>query len=58
MKNKNNLKLIAARDVILAYMMKEDFTIEESEKVLEMCESEIDAWGKRSKLAKIEKEEE
>ena len=58
MENKNNLKLIAARDVILAYLMKEDFTIEESEKVLDMCRSEIDAWGKRSKLIKIEGDDE
>lgn len=58
MENKNNLRLIAARDVILAYLMKEDFTIGESEQVLEMCRTEIGAWEKRSKLTKIEKEEE
>ena len=54
--NEKNLKLIAARDVILAYLMKEDFTIEETETVLQMCQSEVAAAAKRQKLSEITKE--
>ena len=51
-----NMKLKQARDVILAYLMKEDFTVEETKRVLQMCNDEVTAWENRSKLAEIKKE--
>ncbi|MBQ3021921.1 MAG: hypothetical protein IJD91_01160 [Clostridia bacterium] len=51
-----NMKLKQARDVILAYLMKEDFTLEECDKVFEMCVDEINAAVKRQKFVEIKKE--
>lgn len=53
-----NMKLKQVRDVILAYMMKEDLTVEETKQVLQMCNDEVTAWENRSKLTEIKKEEE
>lgn len=44
------LKLLNARDIVLAYLMKEELTIEETKQVLQMCNDEVDAAVKRSKL--------
>ena len=51
-----NMKLKQARDVILAYLMKEDFTLEECDKVFEMCVDEINAAVKRQKFGEIKKD--
>jgi len=51
-----NLKLKQARDVILAYLMKEDLTVEETKQVLQMCNDEVDAWEKRGKFIEVNKE--
>ena len=52
-----NMKLIQARDTILAYLVKEDFTVEECEKVFEMCIDEINAMVRRSKFGEVRKDE-
>ena len=49
---KNN-KLLMARDVILAYMMKEDFTVDEAREVLHMCRNEIDASINRMNIKEV-----
>ncbi len=49
---KNN-KLLAARDTILAYMMKEDFTVDEAREVLSMCRSEIEASVNRMNIKEV-----
>lgn len=51
-----NMKLKQARDVILAYLMKEGFTLEECYKVFGMCTDEINALVKRQKFSEIKKE--
>ena len=51
-----DMKLIQAKDVILAYLMKEDFTLEECDKVFEMCVNEINAVVKRQKFIENNKE--
>lgn len=51
-----DMKLKQARDVILAYLMKEDFTVEECYKVFELCFSEIDASVQRTKFVEIKKD--
>ena len=51
-----NMKLKQARDVILAYLMKEDFTLEECTKVFEMCVDEINAVVKRQRFVDLNKE--
>lgn len=56
MENKNNLKLIAARDVILAYLMKEELTVEETRKVLQMCNDEVDAAVRRMSITEVKKD--
>ena len=53
---KNN-KLIAARDAILAYMLKEDFTVVEAQEILKMCQSEIRASVNRMKITEVKKGE-
>ena len=52
-----NMKFLQARDTILAYLMKEDFTVEECEKVFEMCIDEINAVVRRSKFGEVRKDE-
>ncbi len=54
--NKDN-KLLNARDSILSLMMVKDFETEEMKKVLQMCNNEVDAWEKRSKLIEFNKED-
>ncbi len=44
----NRMKLLCARDVILAYLMDMKLSVEEAEMVLQMCQSEIDAALNRS----------
>ena len=56
MENKNNLKLIAARDVVLAYLMKEDFTVVETKQVLQMCNDEVDAAIRRMSITEVKKD--
>lgn len=51
--NEKNLKLINAKEIIIAYLMEEDLTIEEAETVLKLCQSELDAASKRQKFSKI-----
>lgn len=46
-------KLLAARDVILAYMMKEELTVDEAREVLHMCRNEIDAGINRMKIKEV-----
>ena len=53
-----NLKLKQARDVILAYLMKEDLTVEETKQVLQMCNDEVDAAVKRMSITEVRKDEE
>ena len=52
-----DLRFLQARDSILAYLQKSDFTDKEIKKVLQMCNDEVDAWENRSKLVEINKEE-
>ena len=56
--NEKNNKLLAARDVILAYLIKENFTLEECDQVMTMCVDEINAAVKRQKLSEVRKEDE
>lgn len=46
----NRMKLLCARDVILAHLMRMEFSVEEAETVLQMCRDEINAWEKRSEF--------
>ena len=55
-RNKDN-KLLNARDSVLAFMIAKDFAVEEIKTVLQMCTNEVDAWGKRSKLVEVGKDE-
>ena len=50
-------KLLMARDVILAYMMKEELTVDEAHQVLRMCASEIDASVNRMGIKEIRKDD-
>ncbi len=52
-----NMKLKQARDVILAYLMKEELTVEETRKVLQMCNDEVEAAVRRMSITEIKKEE-
>lgn len=51
-----NMKYKQMRDVILAYMVKEDLTVQEARHVLQMCDSELTAWENRSKLVELQKD--
>ena len=51
-------KMLAARDTILAYLMKEEFDIEQAETVLKMCKNEIKAAVKRMNIREVRKENE
>ena len=50
-----NMKLKQLRDVILAIMIKEKLSIEETKQVLRMCDDEVEAWERRGKLAEIKR---
>jgi hypothetical protein len=50
-------KLLNARDSILAFMLSKDFTVEEVQMVLAMCEKELDAATKRTSFKDIRKDE-
>ena len=52
-----NKKLLMARDVILAFLMAQGFTVEETKKVLQMCEAEIEAEKKRTGFSEVKKED-
>ncbi len=52
------LKLLNARDVIMAFMKATKFSTEEQRQVLQMCNDELTAWEKRSMLVEIQKESE
>lgn len=54
---KNN-KLLAARDVILSYLMKEELTVEETKQVLQMCNDEVDAAVRRMSITEVRKDDE
>lgn len=54
---KNN-KLLAMRDVILSYLMKEDLTGEETKQVLQMCADEVDAAVRRMNITEVRKDDE
>lgn len=51
-----NMKFLQARDSILAFMLAQGFKKEEIKTVLQMCDDEITAWEKRSKIVKFKKE--
>lgn len=51
-----NMKLKQARDVILAYLMKEDLTVEETKQVLQMCNDEVDAAIRRMNITEVKKD--
>ena len=51
-------KMLAARDTILAYLMKEEFDIKQAETVLKMCKNEIEAAVKRMNIREVRKENE
>lgn len=53
--NEKNFKLIAAKNAILEYLVREDFTLEECDKVFEMCVAEISAETKRRKFSEVRK---
>lgn len=53
--NKDN-KLLNARDSILSFMVVKDFETEEIKTVLQMCNDEVAAWEKRSKLINVKKD--
>lgn len=53
-----NMKFLQARDGILAYLLAKDFNVGEIKQVLKMCNNELDAWERRSKLVEERKEEE
>ena len=46
-------KLLMTRDVILAFMMKEELTVDEAREVLHMCRNEIDANINRMKIREV-----
>ena len=48
-----NMKLKQIRDVILAYMVKEELSIEEIKQVFQMCDNEVDAWVNRQRFTAI-----
>ena len=49
-------KLLIARDVILAYLMKEDLTVEETKQVLQMCNDEVDAAVRRMSITEVKRD--
>ena len=51
-----NMKLIQARDSILAFMLAKDFTLEEIRQALQMCNTEVDAWEKRATMVELNKD--
>ena len=53
-----NKKLLMARDVILAFLKAQEFTVEEAKKVFQMCEAEIEAEKKRSGFSEVRKDDE
>lgn len=54
---KNN-KLLAARDIILSYLMKENFSVEECNEIFNMCSDEINAAIKRMSIGEVRKDDE
>ena len=51
------MKLKQARDVILAYLIKEDLTVEETKQVLQMCNDEVDAAIRRMSITEVKRED-
>lgn len=53
-----DLKLLQARDTIMAVMKAMKLTTEEQRQVLQMCNDELTAWENRSRLIDMNKGEE
>lgn len=51
-----DLKLLQARDTIMAVMKAMKLTSEEQRQVLQMCNDELTAWENRSKIVEVNKD--